>query len=469
MADSTKHGAQTGQENSILRETVSFFTSVNTAIGLLFLIAVASVLGTVIPQQTKPDQALSIGSPFYWRLAAILDLNNLFRSWWFILLLTLLAMNLLACLISRTPPILTEWRRSSRKKSFVFSISDSRPLSDVKNALTPVVGSLLNASCKEVLSKAELTLTWVKHRFHLLGFPLMHIAILLILAGGLIGLSYGYKGHVLIEEGEATEQFTLTPSGEKRSLPFQIAVDKFTLARYPTGEPKEFRSDVRLLENGIEAVKGSILVNHPLTYRSISLYQSDYRLLGVKAVDFLVESPDGKKEHLSVEPGTEVSVPGADHRIRLLSLDPGSTKKGPGAEIAVEAPGREARKLGVFERDQAPITIGDVRIRFLGYRPFYATGLQIGYDPGAHLVWAGCCLLVLGFCLTLFTNHRRLTIEMKEVGGCTRVEVSGASRKQRREYREMVEQTIRRTLESPERDSDRPAKGRGKRRGKSSG
>jgi cytochrome c biogenesis protein len=396
-------------------------------------------------------------------------MNNLFRSWWFILLLTLLAMNLLACLISRTPPIITEWRRSARKKAFVFSISDPRPLSDIKNALTPVVSSLLNASCKEVLSGAELTLTWVKHRIHLLGFPFMHIAVLLILAGGLIGLSYGYKGHVLVEEGDATQEFTLTPSGEKRSLPFQIAVDKFTLARYPTGEPKEFRSDVRLLENGIEAVKGSILVNHPLTYRSISLYQSDYRVLGVKTVDFLLESPDGKKEHLSVEPGTAVGVPGADSRIRLLSLDPGSTKKGAGAEIAVEAPGREARKVGVFERDAAPIKIGEVGIRFMGYRPFYATGLQIGYDPGSHLVWVGCCLLVLGFSLTLFTNHRHLTIKMKEAAGFTKVEVSGASRKQRREYREMVEQTMRRALESSEGDSDRPLKERGKKRGKSAG
>lgn len=442
MSGSSTEDRDTQVQSSVFSETVVFFTSVKTTIWLLFLLASASILGTLIPQGTSLEEVRQSVTPFYFRLIAILDLNNLFSSWWFLLLLTLLALNLLACLFQRIPAIVADWRGASRKRSFRFSLSDPRPLGDVKRLLLSSASRVLRTRPNDSGTGGGVMLTWETQKIHLLGFPLIHIAIVVILAGGLIGLLYGFKGHVLISEGAVKGTFTLSRSGEIRSLPFQIAVDRFTLTRYPTGQPKEFRSDVRLLENGKEALKGSILVNHPLSFHGISLYQSDYRLLGIREVKLGLTGPDGTSRDLVIEPGSRLQLPDSNYKIRLLSFDPGTTSKGTGVQIEVQGPGKKPETVGVFNHTETPVTVGKWKLRFLDFRPLYATGLQIGYDPGSGVVWIGCTLLILGFLLTLFTNHRHVHIELTHEEGGTRLDISGSSRRLRREFREKIETTI---------------------------
>jgi cytochrome c biogenesis protein len=442
MAGSKTGGSDSLKKDSVFADIKSFFTSVRTTITLLFLLAATSIIGTVIPQGA-PEQLSQAGSSFYYRLALILDLHNVYRSWWFILLLMLLSLNLLGCLLRRLYAIPSEWKGTSRKTAFSFTVSDPRSPENLKGILISGMKGILGAPTVGANERTSLNLEWRKHRIYLLGFPFIHLAIIVILLGGLIGLFYGMKGHILIKEGEIGSEFTVTPSGAKRTLPFQIAVDSFTMTRYPTGEPKEFRSDVRLLEDGREVVKDSIRVNHPLTFRGISLYQSDYRALGVKEVKLRVVEASGKAEDVLIRPHSKIQIPGSNRQIQLLTLDPGATKEGPWVEISAESLGTEVQKIKLFRNDKVPVKLGDVEIGFLDYVPLYATGLQIGYDPGSAVVWVGCIMLIAGFILTLFTNQRGLMIQMKRIKDGTEVKVSGSSRRLRREFRETVEKRIR--------------------------
>jgi len=231
------------------------------------------------------------------------------------------------------------------------------------------------------------------------------------------------------------------------SLPFQIAVDKFTLKRYPTGQPQEFRSDVRLIKDGNEVLKGSILVNHPMTFDGISLFQSDYRMIGVKDVKVTVEGRAANLSELVLEPHESVKVPGTPYTLKLVSLDPGGTTKGAGAKIMVQSEGEPPKSVKVFRNESEPAEAGSIRIRFAGYEPLFATGLQIGYDPGTNVVWVGCSLLILGFSLTLFSNLRRARVSLVTKGGNTLVQVSGRSRKGRAEFRKHVEAIVRESLD----------------------
>jgi cytochrome c biogenesis protein len=447
MALSKTGGSDSSQRESLFTEIKSFFTSVKTTITILFLLAATSVIGTLIPQGA-PEQFSPSGQSFYYRLAIILDLHNVYRSWWFILLLIFLSLNLLGCLLRRLSAIPDEWKGTSRKTSFSFTLSDSRPPEDLKGIVISCMKSFLGVPAKTTNEKGGVRLEWLKHRLYLLGFPCLHFAIIVILLGGLIGLFYGMKGHIMIKEGQSGSEFTVDPSDVKRSLPFQIALDKFTLTRYPNGEPKEYRSDVRLLEEGREVAKGSIRVNHPLTFQGISLYQSSYRALGIKEVRLRVVNPGGKAEDFSVRPHSKAQLPGSHYEIQLLSLDPGTTEEGAWAEISAESPGTEPKKIKLFRNRKTPVKLGDLEIRFIDYVPLYATGLQIGYDPGSQVVWAGCIMLVIGFFLTLFTNLRRLTIQMKKTSAGTDIKVSGSSRRLRREFRESVEKRIQDGLKS---------------------
>ncbi len=446
MPGSNSTDTSNGNQSSIASEIITFFTSVRTTIIVLSVLAVASILGTIIPQNVDLDQFRRVASPFTYRLVLILDLHNVYRSWWFILLLLLLTGNLLGCLFQRLPRIPGEWKGAAEKGTIRFSFNDARPMNEVKGILMPVLSKLLGSSPSAVQNGDSVSLRWVKHRVFLLAFPLIHVAIITILLGGVLGLFYGVRGNIQIQEGETGQDFVRFPSGDVDKLPFHIAVDKFTLKRYPTGQPKEFRSDVRLLEDGKEVRKGSILVNSPLTYDGISLYQASYDLIGVKLVKLKIVNAEGMTSELVVRPPASARLPGTDYTIRVRSVDPGSTTRGPGADLTVSKPGESPKQVEVFRESSQPLLLGDMKITFIGYEPLYATGLQVGYDPGTNVVWLGCALLVAGFFLTLFTNLRSVTARLKPKGKKTLIEISGRSRRNRAEFRERLETEVRTSL-----------------------
>jgi cytochrome c biogenesis protein len=151
---------------------------------------------------------------------------------------------------------------------------------------------------------------------------------------------------------------------------------------------------------------------------------------------------DGALEENIVDPRQQIDVPGSQAKLKIRSLDPGTVAKGAGIQVSVIGQTREPESLSIYEKDTRPLAVDGTEIRFIGFTPLYATGLQIGYDPGVYVVWLGCSLLVLGFILTLFTNLQRLTIEIKAYEGTFIVGVSGRSRKLRREFRDSIERGL---------------------------
>ena len=57
----------------------------------------------------------------------------------------------------------------------------------------------------------------------------------------------------------------------------------------------------------------------------------------------------------------------------------------------------------------------------------YYTGLQISYDPGLPIIWAGCLLMVVGMFLSFYLPFKRIWIGVSAKG----VEIGGRSYKNR--------------------------------------
>ncbi len=424
---------------SILFEVKGFFTSVRTTLFLLFSVAVGAILGTIIPQGESLDRIAISGHPFLYKLAVILDLNNVFRSWWFTALLALLTLNIVGCLLQKIPIILNDWRGKTSKVNFQFHYRSSTASKDLYDTLVNAGRSVMRGDPVKKEADGKLFLSWDKHKIYLLGFPMIHIGIIVILLGSVIGAYWGFKGHVLIREGETTDKFSYTSSNLTGTLPFSITVDDFKLEKYSTGEPREFRSNVRLSQDGKEVLKGSILVNHPLTLEGISLFQSDYRVLGVKDVKLQFKTKDGQVLEKVANPREDIDIPGTDVKLKTRSLDPGTLAQGPGIQVNVVGKSDPPPLFDIYQKDKKPLDVDGVEIRFQGFTPLYATGLQIGYDPGVRIVWLGCSMLIIGFILSLFTNLRRIAVEMTSSVDGTLVLVQGRSRKLRREFRQSVE------------------------------
>ena len=78
-----------------------FFASVRLTIILLLSLAGTSIIGTLIPQNKQPMEYLQTFGEFGFRLLSALDFFDMYRSWWFRLLIMLLVLNIIICSIER--------------------------------------------------------------------------------------------------------------------------------------------------------------------------------------------------------------------------------------------------------------------------------------------------------------------------------------------------------------------------------
>jgi len=165
--------------------------------------------------------------------------------------------------------------------------------------------------------------------------------------------------------------------------------------------------------------------------------------MGVKNVSMSLQTVQGEKRDLVLVPRQTEQLDQSGYSVRLVALDPGSSIRGPWVEVSLEKEGEDPRNIRVFKKDTQPAKVGDYELRFVDYLPLYVTGLQIGHDPGTPLVWVGCIMLMTGFILSIFTNHRRITVLLTpKDAGTTIVRVSGSSRRMRKEFREKVKEAF---------------------------
>src|SRR5210317_1120500 len=78
-----------------------FFSSVTLTIVLLLSLAATSIIGTLIPQNEDPAAYFKAFGGFFYRLFNVLDIFDMYHSWWFQLLLILLTINIIVCSIDR--------------------------------------------------------------------------------------------------------------------------------------------------------------------------------------------------------------------------------------------------------------------------------------------------------------------------------------------------------------------------------
>ncbi|WP_311531281.1 cytochrome c biogenesis protein ResB [uncultured Anaerococcus sp.] len=84
----------------IIKKIIKSFYSMRTGIILLIIIALTSIIGTLIPQGNDPRFYLE-AYPSFGKIILLCDFDKVYSSWWYILLTLLLLVNLLFCSINR--------------------------------------------------------------------------------------------------------------------------------------------------------------------------------------------------------------------------------------------------------------------------------------------------------------------------------------------------------------------------------
>ena len=95
---------QKGLVEIIAEKVWKFLSSVKLAVVLLIILAIVSVIGTVIQQNESPERYLQEYSQTTVNLLESLGFFDMYHTWWFVLLLFLLTANLTVCTLDRFPP-----------------------------------------------------------------------------------------------------------------------------------------------------------------------------------------------------------------------------------------------------------------------------------------------------------------------------------------------------------------------------
>ena len=376
------------ESKGFLDKVWSFFASIKLAIVIFALIGLTSIVGTVIEQQASYETNIKVLNslvgqglaPTVYRVLDALGFMNMYRSWWFLLLLVLFGVNLLVCSIDRFPAI---WRIMRAPVKPLQADQMLRMPIKAELRLAGAPGSLEEktaAALKSIGFKAArheeengaLQFYAQKQAWSRAGVYITHLSIIIILIGAVAGILFGFKGVLNLPEGYSTnvifsrsidlsdpaadnlranlmgamdsaggniQQAALAlntdPLSLKKSmakvglipLDFQVLCQQFDLEFYgKTDMPKAYRSLLTVIKDGRPVLTKWVEVNHPLKYEGITFYQSSFGLLngnlanGIAVLD--VKSPGGQDQTLKLKIGQSFRIPGTQEDVKIAGFNP---------------------------------------------------------------------------------------------------------------------------------------------------
>lgn len=393
-----------GGPRSWLLRLIASMSSLRVAIGLLLVIAVASGVGTAIPQREPIDRYHQLYDREPW-LGALdadwilrLQLDDVYASPWFLGLLAWLGLALVLCSWRRQWPALRaalRWidYRSARQLS-KLSLAETRSSEDPDAALTRLENQLIGQGWQvRSLSGRLAARRGLAGR---VGPLLVHAGLVVLM----VGAAWGALG------GQRLERF-LAPGHELELLDSRggnqltLTVDSFRIERDPAGRPEQFRSQLLLRDSAGDLVKqAEISVNHPLRFRGMTVYQADWSLAAITVQ--LGRSPLLQLPLRSLpELGEQIwglalpTRPDGTEPV-LLAL---SSEQGP-----VQVFSAEARPIGQLVPGGETVDIAGLPLRVDAV--LTASGLLLKRDPGVPLVYGGFAIALIGGGLSLMATRQ---------------------------------------------------------------
>ncbi len=458
MKDSKSKAAE--KEKGISSVLFELFRSVKLTISLLILLAVLSIIGTLIKQNAATAEYIQRYGERLFELLDFFNLFDMYHSWWFSAVLLLLVINLIACSIHRLPGIWSQMIRGSGPNGLEDSMVKILPYIEKvqirggsrlepESGIEPEIRKRFNKA-KRIETASAVTLFSEKGRLSRLGVPISHLSVLIILIGGLMGSIFGFRAFVNILEGDSVDKVYL--GGRQGEIPvplsFALRLDDFQISYYDLPRPeklvKEYSSVITVLDNGNEVLKKTVRVNHPLHYKGLAFYQSSYGALHDVTLGFQWK---GQKEKtlISGYEGDTISVPNTNFNIRVLRFEHQLQNFGEGIQVALFKANERPKTFWVLKehpqfnqhKDEAFV------LTFEGVTEKEYTGLQATKDPGVWVVWTGCGLMVLGLIVSFFFSHEKIWIRIpKGPGG--EIVLAGSASKNRISYEKKFQELVER-------------------------
>ena len=458
-----------GFRNSPLETTVDrvwrFFCSVRAAVLEIVILAVLVLIGTLrgssVPNTISnhiPGTSGIVDRWYAW---------DVFHSIPFMLILGILSVAITICTLNRAPGI---WRTIneptiSTTRGFIRNaeVSAYATLADPVDQAVTTYTAALKKKRYRVLSEAHGDAIHIyadKNRWAKMATFPFHLALILILVGGLVGARYGFK-----------EKEFIVPEGSVRDVGhgtgLSVMLEQFSDSWREDGTPSSYRSDLIVYKNGKEVKSQSITVNNPMTYGTTTFYQTSFGqaaqmrvtdAAGTVLYDDAIDLGIYRATTNPDAPAGIVDLPNLGIQLNVIAPDE-DRENAPMLDMLNLQSGQmyvQVRDVGPNASTAMPDTVldqgvakkvGDYNIEFVREKRY--TLLQVASNPGVPIFWTAAFLLVGGLCVTFYLPHRRIRAIFDQNGphGATQLAMAPLAKRDwsgQRDFRNAVAELSRR-------------------------
>ncbi|KWU59984.1 cytochrome c biogenesis protein ResB [Priestia megaterium] len=452
-------------KKSFIDKVWNFFSSVKVGVWIIVLLLIASMIGTIFPQELyiPPDV---VSEEFYrdeygflGQLYYQLGFNKLYSSRWYFLLISALGTSLVIASLDRFIPLYRALKKQgiTRHESFIRRqrlFSETRMEEKLDDQLDLII---LNLKRKRYHIREENGhFLAEKNRFSRWGPYVNHVGLIIFLIGGMLRFVPGmYVDETLwIRDGETS----IIPGTDGE---YYLSSDKFIMETYQKGQEdevfsnalsrvgdgnivKNFQTNVTLYKRKNEIVHGAkpelkkikdeqLRVNYPLKYDSYALYQTSYKLNELNKMIFsLVDKETGesfgritvdllepKKEYV-LDNGYKVEIATYFPNFYFNSEGVPDTKnRVPDNPAFVfnmisSANPKGERSFVAIQKTLEPNGENQLKMKFEGAETKNLSALTVRKDKTLWFLGLGGAIFMIGVIQGMYWNHRRVWIKCND-------------------------------------------------------
>ena len=360
-----------------INKVIGIVSSMPFAIGLLCVLALLSVIGTLIAQNRSVDTYRATYGDFWYSMFDTFGFFDMYHSWWYLSLLSLLLLSLVIATVRhgyyivagvkpiKVVPALP--RKHALKVEIQIDEQSNKSIEQVGNELSD---EMANLGFKSWINNSQTDqnqrqLFSRKGTIGKLSFFPVHIGLAIVLIGGLVSTQFGFRGVMNIIQGDSVSEVFIKEGDDYAPipLPFSVKNDQFSIDFYEMGKPSSFQSTLSVYElsednspadsNRPLIATKTISVNDPLRLDDITLYQAnfgdagspvDFQFTDLSKSDFPQHDISSAVHKILEDPGTGNRISILDlneHTVLNLSNDPMESRMkdvGPSIDIKIQTP-----------------------------------------------------------------------------------------------------------------------------------
>ncbi|MFZ2463811.1 MAG: cytochrome c biogenesis protein ResB [Caldibacillus thermoamylovorans] len=443
---------------TIIDKVWNFFSSVKVGVTLIVVTLIASIIGTVLPQEGNLSIQIPVNQYYeerygwFGKIYYTLGFHDLYGSWWYLLLIASIGVSLVICSLDRVIPLYKALKNQKVTRNSGFlkrqRLYSEKQIDNTGGDITIVKERLTKKGYNVMEENGNLLAE--KGRFSRWGPYINHIGLIIFLIGAMLRFAPGfYVNEALwIKEGD-----TLAIPGTNKE--YYLTNHQFILELYDEsdgevykealnqkgGVVKNYQSNITLYkaEASLPGEKPKlhkledyqIQVNKPLKFDQYAIYQSSYRLNEIAKMTFsLTDKQSGQtfgditidltnpEENYDLGNGYQVELMSYFPDFQIVDGEP-STKSSkpvnPAFAFKMVTPDKPQGEVSFAAIQQTIEPMGEnkYKMTFKSVDTVNYSGLTVRKDLTLPIIALGGVIFLIGVAQGSFWYHRRIWLKQE--------------------------------------------------------